>query len=686
MTDSSANCSVEIESAANTGNQTHISGNDIVVAVEINECSNSPVAREEEQNSENEVRNNTRSQGSTISSTSRTATTSTSSSEPVPPSTATIEVTDVEAGISNQSENTPETRRHSDTPQVSEETTTSEMSGNPDHVHSRSNSRRQRNGLFGINIDLNFDPSWLVPSNVAGRSISSLSMLPDWARPPVNISIPNREPAAPVTPEGRQGHHHHHHHHQASSSGILGSIGGGAAASRLPPHTSAPNENWNSSFASSSHSSSSSPNIQNHHGISRTRHMVTSMRSVDEDLDADYNPVSTIDLGAGMDRGSNSYVIDMDSPMGGWAEDEGAAGAQHPHDTSHSDPEMGGGAGSAEPNGGGARRSASDISLPTADGNAPSTNDAATGANERTRAAEILRDAPETRAFINEISRYTTIRPFIVINFLKGVFDHGTSILAFLALVVTFSHANSMVKKEVSKQRKRNLLYLSMIVINLAACVGFIYYIFNEMELYYALIFLPTGSDLSSFWSLIWAVGVTDYVAKFGTVFVKIFVVALPGCILPFQKRGKYYLFVEHCSQLYRFFLPVYPWMFYLVSAYEGTTRMFGLFLAGLYVFFKISDSIGRIKEWLKALEKLLSNVHYGSTPTTKQLDSAGTICPICHDNYSSPTRLNCSHIFCEECVATWFDRERTCPMCRAKVVDDPTYRDGSTSQYVQLF
>lgn len=120
------------------------------------------------------------------------------------------------------------------------------------------------------------------------------------------------------------------------------------------------------------------------------------------------------------------------------------------------------------------------------DPDGPSMADATTGANERTRAAEILRDAPETRAFINEISRYTTIRPFIVINFLKGVFDHGTSILAFLALVVTFSHANSMVKKEVSKQRKRNLLYLTMIVINLMACVAFIYYIFNEMELYYA--------------------------------------------------------------------------------------------------------------------------------------------------------------------------------------------------------
>ncbi|ODN03144.1 RING finger and transmembrane domain-containing protein 2 [Orchesella cincta] len=681
MTDSSANCSVEIESAANSGN---ISRSDIVVAVEINERSTPPVARVAAPSSENVVSN---SEGTppipAVSGASNSATATLPTASP--------QVNNVESGISDQRDT--EARRHS-SPRDSEQPT-SEMSGNPgDHVHSRSNSRRQRNGLFGINIDLNFDPSWLVPTNVAGRSISSLSMLPEWARPPVNISIPNREIPSTTAPESRQGHHHHHHHH-ASSSGLLGTAGG-VAGSRLTSHSSPPNENWNSSFASSGHSSSSTstPNIQHHHGISRTRHMVTSMRSVDEDLDADYNPVSNIDLGAGRDRSSNSYVIDMDSPMGGWVEDEGAAGvhgeprddATHP-DATNAGSALLGGMGPTENNGGGgARRSSSDISLPTADGNVPSMADAATGANERTRAAEILRDAPETRAFINEISRYTTIRPFIVINFLKGVFDHGTSILAFLALVVTFSHANSMVKKEVSKQRKRNLLYLSMIVINLAACVAFIYYIFNEMELYYALVFLPTSTDMTSFWSLMWAVGVTDYVAKFGTVLVKIFVVALPGCIVPFQKRGKYYLFIEHSSQLYRSFLPVYPWMFYLVSAYEGTARMFGLFLAGLYVFFKISDSFARIKDWLKSLEKLLSNVHYGTNPTVKQLDSAGTICPICHDNYASPTRLACSHIFCEECVATWFDRERTCPMCRAKVVDDPTYRDGSTSQYVQLF
>ena len=43
-------------------------------------------------------------------------------------------------------------------------------------------------------------------------------------------------------------------------------------------------------------------------------------------------------------------------------------------------------------------------------------------------------------------------------------------------------------------------------------------------------------------------------------------------------------------------------------------------------------------------------------------------------------------HIFCEDCVSMWFDRERTCPMCRATVADDPRWRDGSTTMWLQFY
>ena len=67
--------------------------------------------------------------------------------------------------------------------------------------------------------------------------------------------------------------------------------------------------------------------------------------------------------------------------------------------------------------------------------------------------------------------------------------------------------------------------------------------------------------------------------------------------------------------------------------------------------------------------------------------------CAICQEPYRDPTRLRCAHVFCEGCVAEWFDRdERTCPLCRAVVVDGvgsragDAHRDGGTNMFAHAF
>jgi hypothetical protein len=255
-----------------------------------------------------------------------------------------------------------------------------------------------------------------------------------------------------------------------------------------------------------------------------------------------------------------------------------------------------------------------------------------------------------------------------------------------MALLVTFSHANSLLKKEVSKQAKRNIICLIMIAVNLLVCIAFIFYVFEDQKLYATLLFLPTNLPLSNVWTLFWLIGVADYIVKFLTVIMKSVVLALPQKVTPFQKRGKYYLFVEQSSQLYRSLLPIYPWVTYFIDQYVGPYKIFGFMLAGLYGLFKAGNFLKHLRAWRVAFGKLLQQVHYGTSPNAEELTNAGSQCPICHDAFMFPTRLSCSHIFCEECVSTWFDRERTCPMCRAKVVDDPTYRDGSTTHFIQMF
>ncbi|MGB1600162.1 MAG: RING finger domain-containing protein [Promethearchaeia archaeon] len=43
---------------------------------------------------------------------------------------------------------------------------------------------------------------------------------------------------------------------------------------------------------------------------------------------------------------------------------------------------------------------------------------------------------------------------------------------------------------------------------------------------------------------------------------------------------------------------------------------------------------------------------------------------------------MQCGHIFCEECVYEWLQREQTCPLCRATVRSSHRglTADGSTS------
>ncbi|GJQ72712.1 hypothetical protein Trydic_g1369 [Trypoxylus dichotomus] len=167
-------------------------------------------------------------------------------------------------------------------------------------------------------------------------------------------------------------------------------------------------------------------------------------------------------------------------------------------------------------------------------------------------------------------------------------------------------------------------------------------------------------------WDLLWTVGITDFILKLITVMLKILLTLLPDKIIAFQKRGKIYLFMEALSQLYRSLAPIQPWLYYILESYQGPEKIVGVFLAAAYM--------------------LLQNVTVGSSPSKEQIQTAGEHCPICHDEYDSPVLLQCRHIFCESCVTTWFDREQTCPLCRAKIVDDPSWRDGSTTFFVQLF
>ena len=100
-----------------------------------------------------------------------------------------------------------------------------------------------------------------------------------------------------------------------------------------------------------------------------------------------------------------------------------------------------------------------------------------------------------------------------------------------------------------------------------------------------------------------------------------------------------------------------------------------------------------------------------------EQVIIAGDHCAICQEKMHAPILLSCKHLFCEDCVSEWyfgiyifscnqffwrgwcfalrffcsccrFDREKTCPLCRAvvKPTEFQSFNDGSTSLLYQVF
>eukprot|EP00873_Tetraselmis_striata_P033391 jgi/Tetstr1/453655/TSEL_040611.t1 len=103
--------------------------------------------------------------------------------------------------------------------------------------------------------------------------------------------------------------------------------------------------------------------------------------------------------------------------------------------------------------------------------------------------------------------------------------------------------------------------------------------------------------------------------------------------------------------------------------------------VTGMYVSFKVQmlwDRLPAVRAG-GAATATRCEAQYGQYATADEVMEAGGSCSICQESMSNPLRLSCKHIFCEECVTEWFERERTCPLCRA-VVKPPASSPTATA------
>ncbi|PIK56932.1 putative RING finger and transmembrane domain-containing protein 1 [Apostichopus japonicus] len=271
---------------------------------------------------------------------------------------------------------------------------------------------------------------------------------------------------------------------------------------------------------------------------------------------------------------------------------------------------------------------------------------------------------------------------FALILLAKVLNDHGLGLLVFVGLTGTFGHHNVTLKRQVSLKHHRRAPMLALMLIMLFFSSFFVYYVFEDQELYKCLIFQQPKFQTFDLWTVLWCTGITDYILKYITISIKCVIGLLPHAAISVKRKGRAFLTVEQASQLFRILPPIPLWVTYFNQDVEETYIAAYIFTIA-YVLSKAYVFYVRFTSMVVAIKQLLSEVQYGVAATKDQI---GDSCPICQDDYTNPIQLNCKHVFCEDCVGLWFDRERTCPMCRAKIADNPAWRDGSTSLFIQFF
>ncbi|RVE67866.1 hypothetical protein OJAV_G00085970 [Oryzias javanicus] len=312
--------------------------------------------------------------------------------------------------------------------------------------------------------------------------------------------------------------------------------------------------------------------------------------------------------------------------------------------------------------------------------------------SERHGSREDAQDDPSTPApALSELKAVVTWLqrgfPFILILLAKVCFQHKLGIAVCLGMVSTFTYANSTFRHQVSLREERSVLISLWLVVFLGGNVVYVFYTFSEEELQNSLIFAKPNLNSFDFFDLIWAVGITDFILKYVTIGLKCFVLFLPKIVMAFKSRGKFYLLIEELSQLFRALVPIQLWYKYIMGEDPSHGYFLGASLIIIYSLCKSFDICGRVSAIRKALVVLCSSQSYGVRAGSQQCSEAGDVCAICQADFRDPIALLCQHVFCEECLCLWFERERTCPLCRSNVIETQRcWKDGTTSAHFQIY
>ncbi|KAM4796307.1 E3 ubiquitin-protein ligase RNFT1 [Rhinophrynus dorsalis] len=280
--------------------------------------------------------------------------------------------------------------------------------------------------------------------------------------------------------------------------------------------------------------------------------------------------------------------------------------------------------------------------------------------------------------------------PYILIFSAKLIVQHKTGISVGIGLLTTFLYANKCIVNQVFLREKCSKLQCIWLLVFLSCSSVLLYYAFYSQALYYSLIFLNPSLGPLQFWDALWVVGITDFVGKFFFMGLKCLVLLMPSFVMSQKCKGYWYMGLEECAQCYCTLVSTPVWIRYLIdygSQDSGAEWRFGILLALLYLILKLLVICEQWRTSANIIRLLFVQPTYGMAATKRQCSEADEMCAICQAEFTKPTVLVCQHVFCEECISLWFNREKTCPLCRIVIFSqNHKWKDGATSLQLRLF
>ncbi|KAK3160455.1 hypothetical protein QOZ80_1BG0059700 [Eleusine coracana subsp. coracana] len=290
---------------------------------------------------------------------------------------------------------------------------------------------------------------------------------------------------------------------------------------------------------------------------------------------------------------------------------------------------------------------------------------------------------------IQQVARWVEqILPFSLLLLVVFIRQHLQGFFVTIWIAAVMFKSNDILRKQTALKRERKIPVLVGITILFVVHVFGFYWCYKNGDLIRPLVMLPP-KEIPPFWHAIFIILVNDTMVRQTAMVLK--------CILlmyyknsrgrSYRRQGQMLTIVEYFLLLYRALLPTPVWYRFFLNKEYGS--LFSSLTTGLYLTFKLTSVVEKVQSFLTAVRALsLKDFHYGSYATNEQVIAAGDMCAICQEKMHVPILLRCKHIFCEDCVSEWFERERTCPLCRAlvKPADLRSFGDGSTSLFFQLF